>query len=226
MNNVVDEVLAGSPRYTIKDNGGTTLYDNVQIDLKTQVTTAGTPLNKALFDSIQTDLNSRLLVSNKASQSEANTGTNDTKYLTPLKVQQKLSGLVTTASQTGAGTCTICNFADYPNASIVTIRGWLTGTSSTPHLNVSGTGVRGYNSSTTFSSSSSLSLDCGVTGLSAFEFTFDLLSNSVTGIYRSKENSSRADVFTGSFGSVTSFSATVSGGSSTAVVSATVQVNL
>ena len=39
MNNVVDEVLAGSPRYTIKDNGGTTLYDNVQIDLKTQVTT-------------------------------------------------------------------------------------------------------------------------------------------------------------------------------------------
>lgn len=39
MNTVVDEVLAGSPRYTIKDNGGTTLYDDVQIDLKTQVTT-------------------------------------------------------------------------------------------------------------------------------------------------------------------------------------------
>lgn len=39
MNTVVDEVLAGSPRYTIKNNGGTTLYDNVQIDLKTQVTT-------------------------------------------------------------------------------------------------------------------------------------------------------------------------------------------
>lgn len=37
--NFVDEVLASSPRYTIKDNGGTTLYDNVQIDLKTQVTT-------------------------------------------------------------------------------------------------------------------------------------------------------------------------------------------
>lgn len=39
MNNVIDEVLAGEPRYTIKDNEGTTLYDNVQIDLKTQVTT-------------------------------------------------------------------------------------------------------------------------------------------------------------------------------------------
>jgi len=39
MNNVIDEVLAGDPRYTIKDNGGTTLYDNVQINLKTQVTT-------------------------------------------------------------------------------------------------------------------------------------------------------------------------------------------
>lgn len=91
MNNVVDEVLAGSPRYTIKDDGGTTLYDNVQIDLKTQVTTAGTPLNKALFDSIQTDLNSRLLVSNKASQNEAQAGINDTKYMTPLKTENFLN---------------------------------------------------------------------------------------------------------------------------------------
>ena len=93
MNNVIDEVLAGSPRYNIKDNGGTALYSNVQIDLATQVTTAGTPLNKALFDSIQTDLNSRLLVSNKASQAEAQAGINDTKYMTPLKTQQKINAL-------------------------------------------------------------------------------------------------------------------------------------
>lgn len=51
--NVIDEVLASTPRYTIKDNGGTTLYDNVQIDLKTAVTTQGTALNKALFDKIE-----------------------------------------------------------------------------------------------------------------------------------------------------------------------------
>lgn len=95
MNNVIDEVLAGEPRYTIKDNGGTTLYDNVQIDLKTQVTTPGTPLNKALFDSIQADLNTRLLISNKATTAEAQTGTNDTKYMTPLKTQQKLTSLTT-----------------------------------------------------------------------------------------------------------------------------------
>jgi hypothetical protein len=39
MNNVIDEVLAGSPRYNIKDNGGTSIYENVQIDLATQITT-------------------------------------------------------------------------------------------------------------------------------------------------------------------------------------------
>lgn len=39
MNNVIDEVLAGEPRYAIKDNGGAILYDNVQIVLITQVTT-------------------------------------------------------------------------------------------------------------------------------------------------------------------------------------------
>ena len=73
MNNVIDEVLSGEPRYTIKDNGGTTLYDNIQIDLKTPVTTQGTPLNRALFESIRSDLNSRLLTSNKATDTNNST---------------------------------------------------------------------------------------------------------------------------------------------------------
>lgn len=126
MNNVIDEVLAGEPRYTIKDNGGTTLYDNVQIDLKTQVTTTGTPLNKALFDSIQTDLNTRLLISNKATTGEAQAGTNDTKYITPKKVQDKLKYLISTSSNSTAGTYTVCTFANYTNADIITISGKIT----------------------------------------------------------------------------------------------------
>lgn len=95
MNNVIDEVLAGEPRYNIKTDGGSSIYNNVQIDLATTVTTSGTPLNKALFDSIQADLNTRLLISNKATTAEAQAGTNDTKYMTPLKTQQKLNSLTT-----------------------------------------------------------------------------------------------------------------------------------
>lgn len=49
MNNFIDEVLAGAPRYTIKNNSGTILYDNVQIVLKTEVTI---PRNRAKQGSI------------------------------------------------------------------------------------------------------------------------------------------------------------------------------
>ena len=54
-----------------------------------------------MFDSIKDDLNSRLLISNKATTSEAQVGTNDTKYMTPLKVQQKLNNLIRTVSFVG-----------------------------------------------------------------------------------------------------------------------------
>lgn len=39
MNNVVDEVLASSPRYNITDTEGNIIYQNVAIDLATEVTT-------------------------------------------------------------------------------------------------------------------------------------------------------------------------------------------
>lgn len=56
MINVVDEVLSGEALYTIvpiTDSLGNTVY---KIELVTSVTQAGTPLNKALFDSIDYDI--------------------------------------------------------------------------------------------------------------------------------------------------------------------------
>ena len=47
----------------------------------------GTPINKVLFDSINTDLNTRLLKTSKASDAEVRTGSNDDKYVTPLKLK-------------------------------------------------------------------------------------------------------------------------------------------
>lgn len=44
------------PRYTIRDNAGNVLNDNVKIELKTPVIENGTPLNKATMGNIQGDL--------------------------------------------------------------------------------------------------------------------------------------------------------------------------
>ena len=58
----LDEVLDTSsqpntnPRYTISDNAGNVINDNVQIDMKTPMVQTGTPLNKATFDNLQGDL--------------------------------------------------------------------------------------------------------------------------------------------------------------------------
>lgn len=57
-----DEVLDPSlqpdvnPRYTIKDNNGKVINDNVQIDLKTPVVQNPTPLNRANIRNLQGDL--------------------------------------------------------------------------------------------------------------------------------------------------------------------------
>lgn len=52
----VDEILAGEPRYNIKTNSGTVIYSNIQEELATPVNVQGTPMNKALFDSIKSHL--------------------------------------------------------------------------------------------------------------------------------------------------------------------------
>lgn len=49
---------------------------------------AGTALNKVLFDSINSDILDRLLISDKATSEEAKEGKDDSKYMTPLKVQE------------------------------------------------------------------------------------------------------------------------------------------
>lgn len=50
----VDEVLNGTPKYTLTHADSTT--EEVYIDLATPITTQGTALNKALFDAIDSFL--------------------------------------------------------------------------------------------------------------------------------------------------------------------------
>ena len=62
MYTITDEELNTSgqldqdPRYTVRDNNGNVLYDNVKIELKTPVSVEGTDINKATLEGIQTDL--------------------------------------------------------------------------------------------------------------------------------------------------------------------------
>lgn len=206
MNNVVDEVLAGEPRYNIKDNGGTAIYSNVQIELATTVTTAGTPLNKALFDSIQADLNTRLLVSDKAEQSDMWTGTNDTKYVTPLKVQQKLNSLTASDTQSTAGTYTVCTFTNFTNVKKITISGKVNSNSNGYSFIMNGTGLGGITTqSTSLSGGTTLTLKgWEFNNYQSFEFTFDLNSKSFIGIYVPNETH-LTEIICGRYSSITDF---------------------
>lgn len=123
MNNFVDEVLVSAPRYNIKDNDGNMLFSNVQTELATRVQTQGTPLNKAFFDSIKNDLNSRLLINNKASTAEAVAGTDNTKYMTPLRTKEVLNSLKTIRNiATGTQSETLYTFNNN-STSIIKIEG-------------------------------------------------------------------------------------------------------
>ena len=56
MIDVIDEVLSDKPTFIIKNSAGEILHDNVQIELKTPVIQEGTPINRALFQSIIKDI--------------------------------------------------------------------------------------------------------------------------------------------------------------------------
>lgn len=53
MINIVDEVLEGEPLYRAVDKDGNIVLDNIRLELITPVKTAGTPLTRALFNSIK-----------------------------------------------------------------------------------------------------------------------------------------------------------------------------
>ena len=53
---ILDEILESDPRYTLKENNGNIIQDNVDIVLKTPVMQEGTPINRALFRNLQGDL--------------------------------------------------------------------------------------------------------------------------------------------------------------------------
>lgn len=239
MNNVIDEVLAGSPKYTLTYNDNTTAT-GVSIDLETAVTTAGTPLNKALFDSIQADLNTRLLIADKTSTAEAQAGTNDTHYTTPAKVKTQLQYLTKTGTgsntTTTAQTTTIYSSSDVPSgAKRVVVSGYIYNRDSNnmSFLYINGTSLNSdkMNSTNTYPSLSTtqVGVRCGRNqSTSSFKIDIDLntkvftlqthFAPNVTG-----QATTQTDVVVGSYSTLTSVTASLRGnGSSASTTSYTV----
>lgn len=229
MNNVVDEVLAGSPKYDIYDENGVLLYSNAIIELATQVTTQGTPLNKALFDSIQSDLNTRLLISSKSTQSEAQQGTNNSHYMTPLRVKEQLQYLTETGSDTNisstAQSTVIFLPSDVPTgANRVIITGTISNASTyQSFLYINGTSI-GANKINTYTYPSISSTQVSVRYASsmftgAFKIEIDLNTNiftlnvqfapTVTG-----EPTRQSDLVIGKFSTLTDITASLRGSGS------------
>lgn len=87
-NTWTDEVLADTEKYVVKNDAGETVYGNAEIALATQVVTAGTPVDAAKMNNIESGIDAldSLVAGNavpvKASGLEIITGTNDTKFAT------------------------------------------------------------------------------------------------------------------------------------------------
>lgn len=102
-----------------------------------------------MFDSIRDDINSRLLTANKATTAQAQAGTNDTNYTTPLKVKTQLQYLTKTGNgsnnQTTAQDFTIYSASNVPNGVkrvVITGNLYHRGGGSYPsYLHFNGTGV-------------------------------------------------------------------------------------
>lgn len=234
MNNVVDEVLAGSPKYTLTYNDNTTAT-GVSIDLETAVTTQGTPLNKALFDSIRDDLNTRLLISSKATTSQAQGGSNDTNYMTPSKVKTQLQYLTKTGSfnhtSTTSQTYTILDPANIPSGvKRVILTGTLAhgaGSSYISSLTVNGTRGTlvnipcGYLYSGGYGTSSDLSFtykysSSGTPTPYGFRFDIDLNTKTITFNVNLYNGSEDIRVGSATYTTLTSVTALLRAGNSTA----------
>ena len=108
------------PVYEIDENGHLIVnvpeVEYATVERADEPTEDGTPINKALFDSIDTDLQAKVVLSDKASTADAQTGTDDTKWMTPLKVSQsKIGSKFHIATGTVAHNGTIPQTSGYGN---------------------------------------------------------------------------------------------------------------
>ena len=147
-----------------------------------------------MFDSIATDINSRLLISDKATDAESKAGRtqgvgqmNNTKYMTPRTTQVLLNSLVSYKHYEKTGTgyvdTTVVDFGTIHNAYIVTVTGKVDISSSTRNtFRFNGTRISVYVGDEV-TTDSTIVLQPANRGTSAFQFKFDLNTFTFTGTF-------------------------------------------
>lgn len=189
---------------------------------------SGTKLNKAYFDTIQTDVNNlntnKLNVSAKATQAQAEAGSDNTNYMTPLRVQQKFNSLISTSSGGSTGSISLSGYTNQ----IVTIYGYgKYSISSNTYSRINGTGIQYHG---THTSSSGTTTYCNFNTYTssasypAFKIVIDFNSKtfSIESTCYTSSASVYADVTLGTFSTLTSVSFSLG---STGSWSATVQAS-
>lgn len=114
---VKDEILNGEPLYRLVDKNNNILFDNLRIEMITPVGQEGTPLNKALFDSINADINNRLKIEDKATLTEVLTQNDNEKYTTVYNIWQYMQSFGLPSKQLSIKTGTITNKGVIPQTS-------------------------------------------------------------------------------------------------------------
>ena len=73
---IKDEILNtlgqpdNAPRYSIRDNNGSIIYDNVQLEMKTPLKQEGTPINKKLFQDLYNEISPKGIIKSFSSMKD------------------------------------------------------------------------------------------------------------------------------------------------------------
>lgn len=184
-----------------------------------------------MFDSIQADLNTRLLISSKATTAEAQAGTNDAHYMTPAKVKTQLQYLTKTGSGSNtsatAQTTTIYDASNITSgAKRVVITGTLknASTSYQSFLYLNGTGLDfDHSTSNTYPtiSATQIAYRYGNNDTGSFKIEIDLNAKTINCAVQyqprvTNEPASQFDVGCGYFTTLTSITASLRGSGSVA----------
>lgn len=138
----------GAVRWEQFDSNGNSL-GYVYLKRADEPTEVGNAWNKIIYDGIKSEFGDVLYITEKASQAEAEGGTNNTKYMTPLTTVQcvdKVKGLKYTGIDISSNANNTIDLTQYLNTSIekidVIINAFLTASSATQYVPVKINGTR------------------------------------------------------------------------------------
>lgn len=171
-----------------------------------------------------------MLASQKATGSEVQAGTNNTKYITPLSNKQAKQGLITTKSVYATGSAVAQTIFDFSTATgnIIEISGTYgeANTTSNQTITLNGTYINGASQNGLSTSEYDFRYVTGSNG--SFYFRFDMTNKTFVAMFsaRTSGSTTKPDYVVGRFTTLTSLTTTLRGtASQSTYVNATISQN-